>query len=919
MNNNNNTIKSNTASIGNNENNQKSNSINQIYENDIYTDEPFYEKKKQEFSMIDDYLKRKKNVIQKFKENVIEHKEEYIQTLQQILLKYGKSFEQDGNEIDYIDIYKNYIRVMVLLLNADEQIKYLFQNVLESNFQLDSFYAPFSKDIQIDKNTNGQIIFFDIHISNISHQDTRLTSHMIMFGEYMHFVIFKDYFINNHNQKANRINNVQLNINYQNREIIVNIENKIQFNIFELLNYCMKFIISSNSINFLYYDNYKFIFDFLNIPELQTIENLILLIRNLRPINVLNVNLIKKNEQDPDLYRLGTRTIADDITLNSFMIDNIFSLGHFNILFMFVVYNIIKNQNLSKDNFYYLKYNINDVLFDIINKNHEYAFTASSLRKLPELFDKKEIIKIQKLMTKSKLKLNEEQYLYISESNILSNRQKKINQFNELFTYLISIQNTILKQINTENYFLYSIQSPKIINIGRYFNIAQYPIFYHFDIPSNLFINKDKLRNQYQQIFQSFQKPTILYLQKIKLIQYIYFLCKMNDEIQKNKTKDIDIIFEEQKKNILEREEILFLQQFLPQNQRTNDIEQLNSFIDSSILEPIQQLLEKKYEYFDLCLFYYSFFNYMNLYQVSISLHNHISKRIRNLNNKSKIQSIDNIVKYMIIDYMGYLRPQTKEILKKKWIKENENIIYQNMQQLYNYNYGKIKEGKININQQNKNHIQFGNIFQTNINNSTSLNTTQRQSLYTVPNNWKEISQNERNRNLKEEAQSKKNIFERMDKINRSIQQKIQTQKYKYDEMKRIIQRTEQKYKNIEPDLIQIYKTSNINQLQKIYEKTQNQDLKDFLNTKSKLNKLKQQLKNYEQTIKPVLNKTLNDIKKEKIEYDEKLKKIFILHEDISIKKKNQKILKDIYDNFFFTRFITQLPNHVNPLYATTF
>jgi hypothetical protein len=230
------------------------------------------------------------------------------------------------------------------------------------------------------------------------------------------------------------------------------------------------------------------------------------------------------------------------------------------------------------------------------------------------------------------------------------------------------------------------------------------------------------------------------------------------------------------------------------------------------------------------------------------------------------------------------------------------------MQQLYNYNFGKIKEGKININQQNKNHPDYGNFFKTNINNSASLNTTQRQSLYTVPNNWKEISQNEKNRNLKEEVESmkSKNIFQRMDKINLSIQQKIQTQKYKYNEMKRIIKRTEQKYKNIEPDLIKIYKTSNINQLQKIYEKTQNQDLKEFLNTKSKLNELKQQLKNYEQTIKPVLNKTLNDIKKEKIEYDEKLKKIFILHEDISIKKKNQKILKDIYDNFFFTRFITQ-------------
>ena len=84
--------------------------------------------------------------------------------------------------------------------------------------------------------------------------------------------------------------------------------------------------------------------------------------------------------------------------------------------------------------------------------------------------------------------------------------------------------------------------------------------------------------------------------------------------------------------------------------------------------------------------------------------------------------------------------------------------------------------------------------------------------------------------------------------------------------------------------LNQKYGTSNMNQLKKIYESQKKKDanLQEILQIQQTLKQRKNKLKFYQHELQFQQN-------------DEKLKKIFILHEDISIKKINQKILKDIY------------------------
>jgi hypothetical protein len=970
--------RSSTLETNGNHENRKKNIINQIYGNDIYTDQDFYEKRKQEFGILDSYLKRKKDIIRDFKNDVLEHKEEYVETFQIILQKYGKQFQQDDPEIDYIDIYKNFIFVMVLLLNEDIQIKYLYQDVLESNLQLDSFYAPFRNEIEMQsrKNENGKIEEFDINIIGISHDDKRLISHMVMFGENLSYVIFKNNFINyvqNINTNKNQLNvlfEVQQNI--KNR--ILNIQiNKKNMNMFELINYLLKLIISSNSIDFMYFDNFQFIIKFIENKKLQNINVFILLLYSLRIIDLINIDLTHKGERT-ELCALGSRNMADNLNINVFMCDNIFSAGKYNILFTYVKNFIIKKYVFEDYDFNIL---IEKIMYNYLVRIPEYKLTVMLIDYLERFktikYSKIILNDIKQLLNQNKT-IDQEYYIKKIDVLDLANPEQQKKNLNYLINDIINLFNIIFTKNNKINYFKYLQYSNKIY-IGRYFNLSQYPIFYYFNLPETnkkIFYNKDIFQPEYQQIFELFKTPDILYRQKIKLYQYIYFLCKMNFDIQQqkssfhslsneNKENIINHIFITNQQELLEMDEVNFINKFLPQNRKTEDLLLLNQLVDF-ILEPIQQFLEKKYEYFDLCLFYYSFFNYMELLYISISIENNVSKRIRNLNNESKIQSIDNIVKYMIIDYMGYLRPATKEILKKKWMGTNENIIYQNMQRFYNYNFEKMKEGKININHENKNHPDYKNIFlsteekqkiEENIRKQKKEEYLRKQKIKKIINkknipisnlppiyrknykykpnysemtqlggefteneieqimsSMKEISQNERSEELKKNIQTmnSKNIFQKAIKKNEPIQQQIKQQQNKYEKIKKIIQKTEQEFENIKPDLIQMYKTSNINQLQKIYDKTKNQDLKQILNRKKKLNELKQQYqefqKNYEENIKPIFNKTLYNIEKlQRIEKNQEFKKLFILHEDISIKKKNQKILKDIYDLLFINLF----------------
>jgi len=854
----------------NNNMNQKSNIVNQIYENDIYTDEPFYEKRKQEFMITDEYLHRKKYAIQEFKKLIEEHKDEYIQTFQLILQKYGKEFESNPNQIDEMDIYKNFIYVMVLLLNEDEQIRFLYKNVLKSNLQLDSFYAPFSKEIEqySQRNSNRDILFFDIDMNTIQKNDKRLLSHMIVFYEYFKIDTFHYYFSNLSNQNQNKLN---IEINIQQRKINIKLP-EIKMNIFEYINYFIQKITKTDSLNLLYYDNIEFIKQFTQNENMHTYKIFSLLQKILRNITAINEEKILKERTS--VYILGDRYLGDNSNINIFMLNNIFSMGHVNILKTYILSPKINNIYIEIiDLLTSYRSIINDL--DTNRKYSNEIFSYDSLFRISDehnifvknIFDKLEKNKKYKISNDLNQITNKINISLKTEGSNILNFQNYFQTYSWKLKFILNRYDSILQKLNPMNYFSY-FQSIQIIPIGRYFNLLQYPIFYHFKIPinENIIIQPEILHSQYVQLFENLKKPEIFYFKKIKLFQYIYFLCKMNDEIHKNKTKSFEIIFEEQKQNILERQEISFLQQFLTQTQQTNDIQQLNSFIDSSILEPIQQFLEKKYEYFDLCLFYYSFFNYMNLYEVSISLHNNISKRIRNLNNQTKIQSIDNIVKYMMIDYMGYLRPQTKEILKKKWIEENENMIYQNMQKLYNYNFKKIKEGKLNINEQNKTHPDYGNLFSINQLGGEKLKIGNWSNLGRLDawkkwrrSNWKEVSKENK-------------------------QKEISSELREYQALEKYVTETEKQLKEHKSILNQKYGTSNMNQLKKIYESQKKKDanLQEILQIQQTLKQRKNKLKFYQHELQFQQN-------------DEKLKKIFILHEDISIKKINQKILKDIY------------------------
>ncbi len=634
-------------------------------------------KKIKDYEVIDEIKKKYKLFKNELIENIKNKKDLCLSNIKRLYQEYNNIFSNKfsnfkikqfiGDENDELTIYKNFIRIMVLKLN-DNSVKYLLNNILDNNLELDSFYVYFIDEILSSSNKNNEnIIEYDINLNLIKNEDPRLDDHIYQFSFYFKFEGIDDgHFRNIKYMKFIPYDNINLNLDFNLNEkkiiidIIKNNEN-YSFNFYYLFNYVCETILKTNGFVIFYKDILIFIQKFLTNADLYNNLTYFFL------IDYIFRNLSSTNEEHlKNYYLLGsTDRPLDGNRSNTYFFGNVFSFGKMNILEIYIT---LFNKELNIEN---LIYDLIINRFSYILKNEDatlYQSIMYSMRFKDSNFEKllKNEISVNKFKTNFTYNYKKETNAYIKKKN----NQNELSYFNleiKKFKYLFDYFQNIMNKKNNTNYILKLMNCHiEDKNIGKYFNIASYP---------TLFIIKNKINHDFEynnifyniiyllegtddELFNMKKKALYYILTTLDIVLNTYNISKLNESINKSEINNE------------------FFKKFL--NEQNSSKNSINILYDK-----IYKILIKKYNHLDISIF---FFLYLDSIKDDENILNNI-KKIYNEKNKNKINDFA-IYRSELFNYIKFLLNEeqfTKYIISKNKTSNNENNYIEN-------NYFKIRK-----------------------------------------------------------------------------------------------------------------------------------------------------------------------------------------------------------------------------------
>ncbi len=335
----------------------------------------------------DDFLnnlnKNQKEALNKLKKNVEEYGYLIYAQLIRLYNEYNKKFEKEkkifiGDQNNYMDLYKNFVRIMVLYLNEPD-VKELYNNILLKRLELDTFYNLFTEIIinsSYRDGANGSNISFDIDIKNIDNNNKIWVSHIYMFGDYFDFKNNSE-FINkltfDNNPKYNY--SIPIKFDVKNKLFLIQYIG-LTFNLYHIFNYVCKEILESNGNYCLYSDNLTYIIEKLKLTNQIKLNEFYLLYKIIRSIFDFNSNFVDGK------YQEGMRSFKNGIRPNFYFMGSIVPYGKLNILEEFIL-NIRHNTNGLDYYMYNLIQMTKATMYKSENLNHLIIFEDLIRRDFP--------------------------------------------------------------------------------------------------------------------------------------------------------------------------------------------------------------------------------------------------------------------------------------------------------------------------------------------------------------------------------------------------------------------------------------------------------------------------------------------------------------------------------------------------------
>jgi hypothetical protein len=572
---------------------------NSLHKNIRKKIEEMEKRRNDEDKLFDKINEKYKSSIEDLKNNILgEKKDEILNSINNVYLKFNLKFNKNisfvGDINNYLDIYKNFIRLMVLLLNKQD-VYYLldFMNKIMKKYYLyyDSFFVYFVNDIiKSSEKTGEDIIFYDIDISKIDNDEPRLIDHIYMFYSY-----FPDNFIkicNNINFVESEFYSPITEIDIKNKKIIVNYNNN-NINIFCYLNYLIFSIIKKNCFDVFYIDIIKFIKNTLfSKIILKKINYLLLFFDIFYNINMNIDNFLLLGYTALPLGAKDDR-LSDGNRKNTFFFLNTFNYGKINIMELYISkflnFDLYKSSTsedmklIDNDEIYKKKF-LYDILTNMCNFELEFE----------------EKYHIQKNWKFSNAYSNYQEYIGQNNRSLNQNK-RKLDYFYESF--LKNVKNNfynmeifIKNKIGNINYIEYldllCKNNLKIFDIGPYFNLASYPILYTFK--NNKYIDREiKYLEPFRLIQKFLEEKNQNFVNDIKKRCLISILELLNSKIN-NEKQNINLIN-------------YFYERIKINNRRINEKNKVDN-----IFNFIYIILRKKFNHFQISSFFYIFMSYNN-------------------------------------------------------------------------------------------------------------------------------------------------------------------------------------------------------------------------------------------------------------------------------------------------------------------
>lgn len=502
-----------------------------------HVDEEFYNLKVLK-KVEDRYYELNNQCIQYIIENKLEILTVFNNLYQRFNQTFGKNEKFIGDSDEPMDIYKNFIRIMVLALNRPKT-KYLLENTMENHLELDTFYRFFLPEInKIDG-------FYDIDINQIDNDDYRLNDHIYSFGKYiLNLNNIRNIRFDNETYTSmlsvdlNKLEiNFEGNINYNQLFVFKNIRNgdKIRENLFKelredglnpeeeqhfkinlysIFNLFYSNFLKTNGFDIFYYDLTFLLKKIFNDPRLyEDMEYIDYYLYILKMLDGISRQNIVGTGYTP--YIVGTdnpeREIPSLNRANTYFLQNVFSEGKINILETFILGN---KDTPNPFKIFGVFINMNLVAFIAS------LFTIEKINKIQNIIKIIGYLEFADLM-KNKITINK---LIQEANNHMLNLDKISYSFNLSIErpndfpneYLIMAQikrieylfeHYLYKELDIKkDYLLFFIRSKlNVYELGPYYNLMGYPLL--FNIENNKYFDKNiKYRQMFREIQQTFLK-----------------------------------------------------------------------------------------------------------------------------------------------------------------------------------------------------------------------------------------------------------------------------------------------------------------------------------------------------------------------------------------------------------------------------
>lgn len=553
-------------------------------------------------------------------QNIKDNYEEFYNKINSLYNEYYGTQNQNYIQIKNgdnreLNLYKNFIRVMVLGLNKSD-VRLLVETVYNNDLSLDSFYSYFKEDIELSSNVYGifkKNIKYDLNIENISDRDPRLKDHIYIF--YFYFSSsFKSLWLNNTLLNIDKMKNkIVIEKDIKNNKFILreNISgNNLSINLYALYNMYCKNILNYNNSNILYYD----IFNFFKL--LLKNENLY----EIYYIDLINYLLIYFGENESttlsssekEAYLLGDRDgrEAQRIRKNTFFYKDIFSYGKLNILSTYQLEFRKLNLNKNKKDIDYELNIIISYFFDTMQR-----FNAQLQQLIKENKKKNTRIIFNRFFESPQ----DENYTKITFSNNRKSDEYYRQNPDFFKNVLIDFQNhfygSFINEFKNTNYIEYLLNSKiKLIDNTYYFNLSQYPVL--FTIEDSQFSEFDtlkkegKIKKSFYPLIDIIENPENFKKNNKKLV-----LCILNFYNSQLNSNSINQYFEIENNN----------QNSLLNTYTTNNSRNIDNKVNF-IIKDIFYILRAQFSIFDICKFFY-YFNKL----VEIKNEKYLSKSINNI------------------------------------------------------------------------------------------------------------------------------------------------------------------------------------------------------------------------------------------------------------------------------------------------